>query len=240
MLYAAKDYATKGTVPDWQVVMLYCRDAREIFLEKESVDLFVTHPPYESSKTVDLYGNSEFQIHNGTKEKYLEDLVAIVKHMEYALKPNGRILLGVPARPIFYDIVTVLLSNSDLAFNAPVVWEFGQDPMYKGYYDTQVYFINMTKGDPYIGEINSLVIDIPWTISVELDGYEGFTSDSVPLDFCDTIIESFSQEGDTVADLMAGTASILLSAKQKNRNIIYNDVSEEQFNIAQKRLLEGK
>jgi DNA modification methylase len=220
--------------------MLYCRDAKDIFLPKESVDLFVTHPPYESSKTVDLYGNFEFQIHNGTKDEYLRNLVDIVKHMEYALKPDGRILLGVPARPIFYEVVAVLLKEINLNFEAPVVWEFGKDKMYDGYYDTQVYFINMTKGFPYIGKIDSLVIDIPWRLSVELNGYEGFTNDSVPLDFCDTIVESFSKEGDTVADLMAGTASILLSAKNKNRNIVYNDVSEEQFNIAKKRLLEGK
>lgn len=218
--------------------MFYCEDARNIFLEKNSVDLFVTHPPYEGSSTVNLYGNADQQIHNDGKDSYLSNLMNIIRHMDYALKDNGRILLGVPARPIMYEIIAKIVQNFNFKFEAPLVWEFGNDPMYDGYVDTQVYFINIVKGSPYCSDkIDSLVIDIPWLHMLELDIYEGFTEDSVPLALCDIIIDAFTEKGDTVADLMAGTGSILLSAKNKGRNIIYNDVSEEQFNIAKQRLL---
>lgn len=218
--------------------MFYCKDATSIFLEANSVDLFVTHPPYEGSLTVNLYGNADQQIHNGSKDTYLSSLMNIIGHMEYALKPNGRILLGVPARPIMYEIIAKIVQNFNFKFEAPIVWEFGNDPMYDGYADTQVYFINMTKGKPYYSDkIKSLIIDIPWLPMLELNTYEGFTEDSVPITLCDIIIDAFTEEGDTVADLMAGTGSILLSAKNKSREIIYNDVSEEQFNIAKQRLL---
>jgi DNA modification methylase len=218
--------------------LFYCEDARNIFLEKNSVDLFVTHPPYEGSSTVNLYGNADQQIHNDGKDSYLSNLMNIIRHMDYALKDNGRILLGVPARPIMYEIIAKIVQNFNFKFEAPLVWEFGNDPMYDGYVDTQVYFINIVKGNPYYSDkIDSLVIDIPWLHMLELDIYEGFTEDSVPLALCDIIIDAFTEKGDTVADLMAGTGSILLSAKNKGRNIIYNDVSEEQFNIAKQRLL---
>lgn len=217
--------------------MFYCEDATRIFLEKNSVDLFVTHPPYESSKTVGLYGNDEYQIHNANKSLYLDRLLKIVLHMIHALKDNGRILLGVPARPIMYEIIAMLVQNVEhVELEAPVVWEFGSDEIYNGYSDTQVYFLNIIKGSPRPSSLNNLIIDIPWTPNVELYKYSGFVDDSVPMGLCDIIIDSFTDEGDTVADLMGGTGSILLSAKNKNRNIIYNDVSESQFNIAKQRL----
>lgn len=218
--------------------MFYCKDATKIFLEKNSVDLFVTHPPYESSKTVELYGNDEYQIHNANKSLYLDRLLKIVLHMIHALKDNGRILLGVPARPIMYEIVAMLVQNVEhIEFEAPVVWEFGSDEIYDGYADTQVYFLNIIKGSPRPNQLKNLIVDIPWVPNVELYEYAGFVDDSVPIELCDIIIDSFTDEGDTVADLMGGTGSILLSAKNKNRNIIYNDVSESQFNIAKQRLL---
>jgi adenine-specific DNA methylase len=46
------------------------------------------------------------------------------------------------------------------------------------------------------------------------------------------MINRFSKPGDVVADLFAGTGTVLKVAKKLNREIIYNDVSESQTKLA--------
>jgi len=226
-------------VSDWELVVIYSKDAREVFLEKNSVDLFFTHPPYYENKTVDFYGNHELQVHSGNREEYLENIALYVKHMEHALKDNGRILIGFHTGGILFDIIGTLLRSTGLRFDTPIIWNFGNHPAYKGHANTQVVFLNLVKGEPYLGKINSYLLDIPWLHDVNFAEYNGMVYDSLPKEFCDNIIESFSREGDVVGDLMGGTGSILFSAKQKNREIIYSDVSVTRLESA-KKLLEGK
>jgi DNA modification methylase len=217
--------------------LLYCKDAREIFLEKESVDLFVSHLPYYGSdQTIEDYGNSEKQIHNGTAEEYVDNIIQIIKHMEYALKATGSILMGVPAKPILYKVIHKIVSEIGLQLHPALIWSFGNEAQFKNHSNTQVYFLHMTKESPRRHTLSNLVVDLPWTHDVELDKIQGYTFDAVPRRLCDIIVEKFSDEGDTVADLLGGTGTVAASARNLKRNFIYNDVSEEQYEIAQKRL----
>ena len=50
------------------------------------------------------------------------------------------------------------------------------------------------------------------------------------------IITLKAEEGDTVADLMAGTGTVALCAIENNRKAIYNDVSPLQVDLAKKRI----
>lgn len=218
--------------------MFYSEDARKIFLEKGSVDLFFTHPPYYENKTVDFYGSADLQVHNGSKEEYLNNMLLYVKHMEHALKDDGRILIGFQTGSTLFDVIGVLLKNTNLKFDTPIVWNFGNHPAYKGHANTQIMFLNLIRGNPYLGKIDSYLLDIPWLHDVDFLKYNGMLYDSLPKEFCDAIIESFSKKGDTVGDLMGGTGSILFSAQQKNRNIVYSDVSTNRLESARK-LLEG-
>jgi adenine-specific DNA methylase len=59
-----------------------------------------------------------------------------------------------------------------------------------------------------------------------------FVNDAIPEEICDIMINQFSRPGDVVADLLAGTGTVLKVAKKLNRQIIYNDVSEEQTKLA--------
>jgi hypothetical protein len=156
--------------------------------------------------------------------------------MEHALKATGSILLGVPARPILYKVIHKIVAEIGLQLHPALIWSFGNEIQFKNYSNTQVYFLHMTKENPRRHTLSNLVVDIPWTHDVELEKIQGHTFDAMPRKLCDIIIEKFSDEGDTVADLLGGTGTVAASSITLKRNFIYNDVSEEQYEIAQKRL----
>lgn len=237
MLHVFENYIKKSKVSDGILVMFHCRDAREIFLEKESVDLFFTHPPYHGNgEAIAEYGNFDLQVANADSAGYLNNLISIMKHMEYALKPTGSIIVGIPAKPLLYYFIKSVLEETGLVPHAPIIWEYGNLPEYKQYNKTQVYFLHFSKGSPEYRELEDLVIDIPWGNDVDLANVKGHANDALPIGICDIIVEHFTKENDVVADLMAGTGSLAYSCVKNKRNFIYNDVSEEQLNIAKERI----
>jgi adenine-specific DNA methylase len=64
----------------------------------------------------------------------------------------------------------------------------------------------------------------------------GFVNDAFPIEIADILINAFSEEGDTVADIFGGTGTTAISSMKNNRKAIYNDASIEQFNLAKKRV----
>ena len=83
----------------------YNRDAGMPFLAPESIDLFVTHPPYFNLNS-EAYGNPEGQLQNtGDREVFINKIIDVIKNMEMALKPTGTILIGFPTDPNIYKII---------------------------------------------------------------------------------------------------------------------------------------
>ncbi len=231
--------------------MFYCKDATEIFLEKESVDLFFTLPPYYGTLNsgreapVGEYGNYEQQMANGSQEEYLDRIIKVMKHMEHALKPTGSILIGILSQPLLYYFISSVMKETSLLPHHPIIWEYGNmpnnnEPSKIKHNKTQVYFLHFSKGSPKFKELEKMIIDIPWQLDAELINIEGHTGDSTPLDFCNIIVSHFSEEGDTVADIMGGTGSVAHACINLNRNFIYNDVSEDQVRIAKERIRKAK
>ena len=60
-----------------------------------------------------------------------------------------------------------------------------------------------------------------------------------PIALLEQLIESISKEGETVLDPFAGSGSSAVAAKNKNRNFIGIEVSEEYCNLARNRVSEN-
>jgi DNA modification methylase len=214
-------------------IEFYTRDAREAFLAPESVDLFVTHPPYFKSH-MEEYGAAELQLGNTQEhEIFVKNLIDVIKHMEKALKPTGLISIVLPNNETPSSLIGEISRNTRLSF-APM--RFWRNPY--AIKDTCMILF-LYKDVPYENieyMINSDVIDIPWKNELSEYASMGFVNDAFPEELCNVLIQRYSREGDVVADLLAGTGTLQVSAMKLGRHAIYNDASEEQTNIAKARI----
>ena len=207
-------------------------------LAPESVDLFVTHPPYFNHHS-ERYGNAEGQLQRTSSPNiFVDNLIKVIQNMEAALKPSGTIVIGIPTSEILYKVIAKITTETELQFGKSFFWDFSKMTEiveYEGV-DSNMLLV-LYKRTQYINKdykIESPVIDITWVITDELEAKKhiAFVNDFFPEEICDMMINRFSKPGDVVADLLAGTGTVLKSAKKLNREIIYNDVSESQTKLA--------
>ena len=216
----------------------YTQDARTLILAPESVDLFVTHPPYFNHHS-ERYGNAEGQLQRTSSPNiFVDNLIKVIQNMEAALKPSGTIVIGIPTSEILYKVIAKITTETELQFGKSFFWDFSKMTeivQYDGV-DSNMLLV-LYKRSQYINKdykLESSVIDVPWVITDELEAKKhiAFVNDFIPEEICDMMINRFSKPGDVVADLFAGTGTVLKSAKKLNREIIYNDVSENQTKLA--------
>jgi len=216
----------------------YNRDAGELFLAPESVDLFVTHPPYFNTHS-EAYGDAKGQLQNtGDRETFINKLMDVIKHMEVALKPNGTMLILFPTDPNIYKIIERINTETNLKYGPMFFWDFTNSPHVKNVEGVENNIIlNLHKGAQRTNteyKLDSYTLVYPWVLSDELKSksHVAFVSDSAPEIVYERLIGRHSWPGDVVADIMAGTGSVLGVAKRMGRETIYNDISREQIKLA--------
>lgn len=218
--------------------MIYNKDATERFLPSESVDLFVTHPPYFYTSR-EAYGNAEGQMQNTDDRKiFVERMIKAIKHMEYALKPNGTIVVGLPTDDNLYRIIEKINTETNLKYGPLFFWDYAKSPHVDEVTGIESNaFLNLHKGNQRTNteyKIDSYTLVHPWVISDELKEkwHIAFVLDSAPEIVYERIIQRYSRPGDVVGDLFGGTGTVLKVAKALNRNFVYNDISESQVKLA--------
>lgn len=218
----------------------YCRDAGERFLEKESVDLFIGHPPYYQAELELNGGDPSKQMQNAeTVESYYERLAASLSHMEYALKPGGHIFLALDNAPVSLGFLPVIINKTSLKLYDLRMWHHSSSD--NGGNGT-VLFAHLVQEDwhPEPGvPRGSFVLTTPWEEAyAELQQYnqEYATVGAAPTGIYREMIQIFSKEGDVVCDLFAGCGTVQVVALEYGRKFIYNDVSEDKVVMAKKRI----
>lgn len=228
----SKDFSTYG--------MFYCRDAGEVFLEKESVDLFIGHPPYYQAELELNGGDPAKQMQNAeTIEEYYDRLLYSVQHMEWALKPEGHIFLALDNVRAGLGILNVIDANTDLSLQSLRLWDYSGIGSPIG--NKTVVFAHFRKVDWYPGEVEQspFYINTRWEEAYEeLEPYnqDYVTIGAAPSAIYVDMIKNFSKEGDVVADLFAGCGTVQLVALKLGRKFIFNDVSEDKLIVAKKRI----
>jgi DNA modification methylase len=224
-------------------VKFYNEDARNEFLEPNSVDLFLVHPPF--FYTTKKYGGDEsLQIHDvNNEEEYYSSFVKCVENMGKALSDDGNILLLLPNDNNSFNIISKITNDTNLIIFKTLFWSFEKDfhhPL-DGRQTNLILQIRKDTKFPYpIDGLKSLFIDISWhKMSVDLYKYQAtglYCADAFPIALSNLLIPLFSKEGDTVADIFGGTGTTIISAIQNNRKAIYSDSSPDQFKIAKMRV----
>ena len=216
----------------------YNQDAGSMFLAPESVDLFVTHPPYFNTHSEE-YGNPEGQLQNtADRETFINNLIDVIKHMEMALKPNGTILILFPTDSNIYKIIEQINIKTNLRYGPMFFWDFTNSPHVKNVEGGENNIIlNLHKGAQRTNtdyKLDSYTLVHPWVFSDKLksNSHVAFIGDSAPEIVYEKLIGRYSWAGDVVADIMGGTGSALGVAKRMGRHTVYNDISKEQIKLA--------
>jgi DNA modification methylase len=223
-------------------VEFYCKDARDVFLSPKSVDLFLIHPPFFKMKKDQYGGDPDIQINNtDDKEEFDKSLVKFLNNMSDALTDNGNILFILPNRHSSIESIATIVRDTDLEIYNIILWDFEKTKIVENKYNSNlILHIRKNTEFEYPGQkLPSSAIEqdwLPWWS--DLSKYEdiGFVYDAFPMEIADTLIKSFSKEGDTVADIFGGTGTTVISALKNNRKAIYSDVSEIQLEVAKKRV----
>ena len=216
----------------------YNRSASEPFLAPESIDLFITHPPYFNTHQ-DAYGNAEDQLQNTTdREVFVDKIISVIKHMEMALKDSGTILILFPTDQNIYKIIEKINTETSLKYGPLFFWDFTNSPHVKEVTGKENNIIlNLHKGSQMVNtsyKVDTHTLAYPWILSDKLksNSHVAFINDSAPEMIYELLINRYSKPGDVVADIMAGTGSALAVAKRLGRQTVYNDVSAEQLKLA--------
>ena len=222
-------------------VEFYNRDARDVFLEPKSVDLFLIHPPYfKMPEKVQYGGDQNLQIHKLTEEEFSKSIISYLNNMSDALKDDGNILLIIPNCHDGILGIGDIIKNTKLSIEKMFFWHFGkieQSDKYN-YMSNLILQIRKNKENKdNIKGLESLIINQEWVLSDVLKYQNmGLVGDAFPTEIADIFINAFSEEGDVVADIFGGTGTTAISSLKNNRKAIYNDASIDQFNLAKKRV----
>jgi DNA modification methylase len=203
----------------------------------------VSHPPFIGKSAEAFGGDIKVQLQNTNDDEEFSDSMAIfVKNMEIALKDSGTILLILPNIMSSFKTINKVMNGTDLVVRRILIWNFGNSEFVEytsGNEINIIWYITKNKNTVHsFTNLDSLVIDLDWIIEKDLDKYKAsdFVNDSSPIGLYDVLINTFSNEGDVVADLMGGTGTVSLSALKNNRKSIYNDSSSSQVDLAKRRI----
>lgn len=220
--------------------LFFCRDAGEVFLERESVDLFIGHPPYYQAELELNGGDPSKQMQNADSlDEYYQRLIHSFNHMDWALKPEGNIFIALDNSRHGLGVISKIEAETDLKLSSMRLWDYSGIGSPVG--NKTVVFAHFRKSEWYPGEIpqGPFVLDTLWEEAyAELEKYnqEYATVGAAPSAIYVDMIKNFSKEGDVVADLFAGCGTVQLVALQLGRKFVFNDVSEDKLIVAKKRI----
>lgn len=220
--------------------LFFCRDAGEVFLEKESVDLFIGHPPYYMAELELNGGDPCKQMQNAyTIEDYYQRLVYAFDHMEWALKPDGNIFIALDNTQYSLAVISKIENQTGLKLHSIRLWDYSGIGSPVG--NKTVVFAHFRKTYWFPGDVphGPFVLTTPWEEAyAELEAYnqEYATVGAAPSAVYYEMIRNYSKEGDVVGDLFAGCGTVQLVALKLGRRFIYNDVSEDKLIMAKKRI----
>lgn len=221
-------------------------DAMKEIIIDNSINLFIMWPPYLGMDT-SRYGFSK-QINDiNDTVIFSKKLAKIAKNCYKALKDGGSLIYIIPNDDpsLFYNTVKYLKKKTKLQYNGTMIWDYYDETMIdrskiNGSYCLVLW---LSKGAPkvnndYLTNNNNAIIKYPLKPGYLNDKYGamGNVNDALPEPVAKHLIQLFTNEGDTVSNVMGGTGTVTVVAEMLERDSIYNDISYVQLTIAKRRL----
>lgn len=225
-------------------VEMHCRNASEIFLDPSSVNLFFINPSYVGSNMEEYGGPTDSHINKvSSSDEYIDRLIEVAKHMEHALASNGSIFIMLQNE---YNIVPRLCNKipeeTGLSVGQLFVWDLSSTEMFKDLrYEKMGLIVHLYKNDFYVDENErEYVVKLPIDpFGMKKYDHLGFTENNIPEELYERFIKAFSKEGDKVADIFGGTGTAAVATLRLGRVAVYNDIAQDQYEIAKARISDG-
>ena len=222
-------------------------------LADNSVDLVITSPPYNmnlrirngrycsrqivkelSTKYVGFSDNLPIEDYYNFHSKVLRELLRVGDLVFY----NVQIVTG-SKRSVFKMIGEFADSLKDI-----IIWDkgSGQPAMQKQVLNRATELLLVFEKDYPIsrqfrkrGRFERGTLSDIWRIPPERSVAEGHGA-VFPQELVRTIIDNFSDEGDTIYDPFMGTGTTAVAAKQKGRHYIGSEINQEYIEVSKERL----
>lgn len=233
-------------------------------LQKESMHLIVTSPPYNIGK--------EYEKRRTSLDVYIEEQSATIAEAVRLLHPNGSICWQVgnhvddgeiyPLDIILYDI----FKNHGLKLRNRIVWTFGHglhcQKRFSGRHETILWF---TKNDDYVFNLDPIRIPSKYPDKKHFKGpNKGKISGNplgknpsdiwdipnvkanhvektahpcqFPVSLAERLVLGLTNPGQNVLDPYMGVGSSAIASLKHNRNAFGCDIMQEYVDIAQQRI----
>lgn len=208
------------------------------------------NPPYLGADLKKFGGDpSEYITFADSNDKYVSNMIPLVKHIEHSLKNTGSafIMLRNDANSGIFKFLNMVTANSELKVGKFFIWNFSNSTKVDNLSSDQIAIIlHLHKGNPFVKNSSSNPFienkNIKYMLDIEFDPSEvaeyadiGYIDAALPEKLYEYFIDTFSKSGDMVADIVGGTGTIIGPAIRLGRNFVYNDLSASQYAIAQAR-----
>ena len=206
-------------------------------LEKESIDLIITDPPYLMNYHTGrrLNKNHDFckPIMNDNNPSVISEVIPLLFDV---LKDGGGLYMFCNSNHIdfFKQEIEKHFKVKNILIWIKNNWSAGD---LKGAYAKQTEFILYAVKGRHIlnGRRDSDVLYYNRVV-----GNKQLHQNQKPLDLCKFLINKSSQPNDTVLDCFMGSGTTGVACLQTNRNFIGIEKVEEYYDIAQQRINEAK
>lgn len=224
-------------------------DANNIDIDKNSVDLIITSPPFWNIDPFRYGGDPKKQI-NFTKDKnkFIESLVNVTKNLYHLLSVNGSMLINIGLiEDVPFRYIVNVLDQTDFKLGNTLVWELSE------YFESTEFIKNsvqpwfhLYKGNqPYLNPFfvkknTGTLLKFPGNNKKMHDDSEldkiGFSNDAYPIELIEFLINMYSKPRDVILDPFGGSGVMAVAALKNKRFAIINDISEIQIEMAKKRV----
>ncbi len=230
------------------------------FIERKSVDLIITSPPYNLQ--LDYAANDDDKGY----DDYLNFIHQSLIWAHRVAKDDGRLCLNIPLdknkggqHPVLADI-TMIAGAAGWNYHSTIIWNEGNISrrtawgswmsasapyviapveailvLYKRRWKKDNAGVSNIEKQEFMDWTNGL-----WTFNGQNKAGAGGHPAAFPVELPKRCIKLFSYVGDTILDPFMGSGSTLLAAREGGRKAIGIDIAEEYCKMAIKRLSQRK
>ena len=236
-----------------KVNIAYNADAREMLeLEKNSVDLIITSPPYFN--LVDYGDESQIGI-TETYNNYIKSLNKVWERCIYSLKENGTICINIcnslelsrKNNNNYFNVkyeIEKFFTNNGFYIEGNIIWNIYNDNYYKNQvlrykdayptsnniilnnYEYVLIFKRKSTFKKHNGDFsNNELINCIWDIPWD------YTSrpPAFPGKLVDRLLKLYSKENDLILDPFMGQATTAMRAYLNHRNFITYEINKQTY-----------